>query len=419
MQGSKYYRNVSNCRLCDSSNTDLCFDFGEVPLGNNLVDSMDDSLNVDKYPLNVRRCNVCHHFQLGVAVDPEKLYATNYTYLSGVGKSFIKHFSEYALWSKEKCNLTKDSLVVDIGSNDGTCLSEFKKLGIKVCGVDPATAPSEIANNAGIDTFNCFFDKDAVVKIIEKYGKADFITSHNVLAHVDNLRQVFVDIYSLLNDDGYFCFEIGYFREVLKNNYFDTIYHEHLDYHHAKPLAQFLCNLGFDLIDLSVNKVQGGTLRLFLKKTGNGNISSEARNFLEEESKSVLYKDEIISEWQYKIKKNMMEFGNKIKDYAADGKTIAGYGAPTKATLLSEISELGSYDISFIMEDNILKVNKFMPGNGIPIVDTKELFEKKPDVIVIFAWNFSKDIIEKLKSKIDWPVSILIPLPKFYEEKWQ
>ena len=115
----------------------------------------------------------------------------------------------------------------------------------------------------------------------------------------------------------------------------------------------------------------------------------------------------------------MMEFGNKIKDYAADGKTIAGYGAPTKATLLSEISELGSYDISFIMEDNILKVNKFMPGNGIPIVDTKELFEKKPDVIVIFAWNFSKDIIEKLKSKIDWPVSILIPLPKFYEEKWQ
>ena len=419
MQKSKNYRIVNNCRLCDSSNMDLCFDFGEVPLGNNLVDSKSDSVDVEKYPLNVRRCNACYHFQLGVAVDPEKLYATNYTYLSGVGKSFIKHFSDYALWAKEKCNLSKDSLVVDIGSNDGTCLNEFKELGIKVCGVDPATAPSEIANNSGIDTLNCFFDKNAVSKIIENYGKADFITSHNVLAHVDNLRQVFKDIYSLLKDDGYFCFEIGYFRQVLKNNYFDTIYHEHLDYHHANPLAKFLCNIGFDLINLSVNEVQGGSLRLFLKKTGNGNISSEAGDFLEEESKSILYKDEIISEWQHEIKKNMMEFGNKIKEYASDGKTIAGYGAPTKATLLSEISELGSSDISFIMEDNKLKVNKFMPGNGIPIVDTKELYNKKPDVIVIFAWNFSKDIIEKLKSKINWPVSLLIPLPKFYEEKWK
>ena len=101
MQKSKNYRIVNNCRLCDSSNMDLCFDFGEVPLGNNLVDSKCDSVDVEKYPLNVRRCNACYHFQLGVAVDPEKLYATNYTYLSGVGKSFIKHFSDYALWAKE------------------------------------------------------------------------------------------------------------------------------------------------------------------------------------------------------------------------------------------------------------------------------------------------------------------------------
>mgnify|MGYP001480413050 CR=1 FL=1 len=417
MQEPENYRIIQNCRLCNSSDLNLCFDFGKVPLGNNLLESQSDSINVEKYPLYVNRCNACDHFQLGVAVDPKKLYATNYTYLSGVGKSFIKHFQEYAEWSEDKCNLSPDSLVVDIGSNDGTCLREFKNLGHRVCGVDPASAPSDIANASGIDTLNCFFDKEAVNKIIEKHGKADLITSHNVLAHVDNLSQVFLDIYSLLKDGGYFCFEIGYFKEVLKNNYFDTIYHEHLDYHHAKPLTKFLCGIGFDLIDLSINKVQGGSLRLFLKKTGEGRISAEAEKFLDSESNSILYQDKFIKEWRSKIKMNMMMFKNKIKEYVSNGKIVAGYGAPTKATLLTEISELDSSDISFIMEDNNLKVNKFMPGSGIPIVDTSELIIKKPEVIVIFAWNFSNEIIEKIKSKIDWQASVLVPLPEFNEEK--
>ncbi len=418
MNGSFGYRHIKKCRLCNSSNLNLCFDFGKVPLGNNLADTQSDSRNVEKYPLYVNRCSDCKHFQLGVAVEPEKLYATNYTYLSGVGDSFIKHFQEYALWSTEKCNLSQDSLIVDIGSNDGTCLNEFKKLGFEVCGVDPAKAPAELANESGINTLNCFFDKEAVARIIESNGKADFVTSHNVLAHVDDLISVFKDIYSLLKVGGYFCFEIGYFKEVLKNNFFDTIYHEHLDYHHAKPLASFLTSIGFDLIDLSINNVQGGSLRLFLQKTGEGKILEQPQKFLDEESNSILYQDHIISEWQTKIKENMLKFGNKIKEYSSNGLTVAGYGAPTKATLLSEISELGSLDISFIMEDNDLKVSKFMPGNGIPIINSSELVNRKPEVIVIFAWNFSEDIIKKLKSYVDWQVSVLVPLPEFYEEKW-
>ncbi len=417
-QELKNYRIIKNCRLCDSSEMDQCFDFGRLPLGNNLLEDKANALNVDKYPLCVNRCNSCGHFQLGVAVDPQKLYATNYTYLSGVGKSFIEHFRKYALWSTEKCNLSNNSLVVDIGSNDGTCLNEFKKLGFEVYGVDPASAAAKIANDSGIPTLNCFFDEHAVDKIIKSHGKADFITSHNVLAHVDDLRSVFKNIYTLLKNNGYFCFEIGYFKEVLKNNYFDTIYHEHLDYHHAKPLVKFLCGLGFDLIDLSVNEVQGGSLRLFFKKTDDRKITPKAQKFLDEEANSILYKNNDISLWQSKINSNMRKFGNKIKEYASSGKTVAGYGAPTKATLLIETSNLDSSDISFIMEDNNLKVNKYMPGNGIPIVDTSELINKKPEVIVIFAWNFHIEIIEKLKSIIDWPVSVLVPLPEFYEETW-
>ena len=418
MQKIKNYRPLSYCRLCNSPDLDLYFDFGKVPLGNNLAKSRQESDTAEKYPLNVKRCNTCNHFQLGAAVDPNKLYATNYTYLSGVGTSFVKHLNEYAKWVKTKCNLKKDALVIDVGSNDGTCLKEFRNLGYRVCGVDPAYLPAKIANESGIPTLNTFFDEKSILEIKNKYGKADFITSHNVLAHVDDLVSVFKNIYDILKLNGYFCFEIGYFKEVMKNNCFDTIYHEHLDYHHARPLAKFLISLGFDLIDLSTNNIQGGSLRLLLRKTGDGKIHNNAQIFLDNELNSILYQDKLISKWQKMITFNMHKFGKSVKKHVADGKKVAGYGVPTKATLLMALSNLNNQDISFMVEDNHLKVNKFMPGTSIPIYEVNELQIKKPDVIIIFAWNFCEDIIAKLKLQVDWPVTFLVPLPNFMEKSF-
>lgn len=415
MDNVDIYRYIENCRLCSSSNLEAFFDFGNVPLGNNLPESHIDALNADRYPLSVNRCDGCGHFQLTVAVDPEKLYATNYTYLSGVGKSFVLHLQDYVDWIQQRCQLPSGALVVDVGSNDGTCLKEFKKLGFRVCGVDPASLPAQLANEADIDTLNLFFDDIAVDKIISTKGKADFVTSHNALAHVDDLGTVFRNIHRLLKVGGYFCFEIGYFKEVLKTGCFDTIYHEHLDYHHAKPLTQFLCEMGFDLIDLTVNKIQGGSLRMFLQKTGAGKISKEAQQFLEEEAQSILYRNDIISEWPSAIKSNMTKFGTAVRTYVAGGSTVAGYGVPTKATLLMEMSGIGFSDVSFMVEDNLLKVNKFMPGTGVPILDVAELRLRKPDIIVIFAWNFYDDILAKLKVQVDWPATFLVPLPNFIE----
>ncbi|MDA7579201.1 class I SAM-dependent methyltransferase [Alphaproteobacteria bacterium] len=412
------YRLIGQCRLCDSSNLERYFNFGNVPLGNNLAPSLDDALIADRYPLSVNRCVACGHFQLTVAVSPRKLYATNYTYLSGIGKSFLLHFQEYAAWVQEYCNLQPDALVVDVGSNDGTCLKEFKKLGLKICGVDPASVPAKLANEAGIPTLNLFFDEAAVDEIITTHGKADFVTSHNVLAHVDDLGAVFRNIYRLLKNGGHFCFEIGYFRQVLKTGCFDTIYHEHLDYHHAKPLAQLLCGLGFDLLDLRENQIQGGSLRLFLQKTGDGVIYSGAKQFIDEEAQSILYQTDALLKWPSRIKENMIKFRETVKKYVAAGKIVAGYGAPTKATLLMDMSELGYSDISFIVEDNLLKVDRFMPGTGVPILDVAELQLRKPDIIVVFAWNFCDDIIFKLKAHVDWPIKFLVPLPDFLEENW-
>jgi SAM-dependent methyltransferase len=408
---SESVRAIAECRLCGAGDLRRYVDFGEVPLGNNLQLSAEEARKAESYLLDLNRCGGCGHFQLGHAVAPELLYATNYTYLSGIGASFVKHFAEYAEWVQAHSALPEGALVVDIGSNDGTCLRAFQDRGARVCGVDPASLAAGIANADGIETINAFFDADSAAEIVRRHGHADFVTSHNVLAHVDDLAEVFRNIHALLKDGGYFAFEIGYFREVLRTGCFDTIYHEHLDYHHAAPLARHLTALGFDLIDLSMNAIQGGSLRLLLRKTGMGEIRPQAAAFLAEEKQSVLYDAEFLSGWKDRIERQMGEFNAMLRDHADRGATIVAYGAPTKATLLMKLAGLDGEDVAFVIEDNRHKAGRFLPGTGVAIRPSSELAAVTPDVIVIFAWNFAEDIIAKLRGRFDHRVDVVVPLP--------
>ena len=167
-----------------------------------------------------------------------------------------------------------------MGSNDGTCLSFFKNKKFRVCGVDPAKLPSKISNKKGVLCINSFFNKKVVSKIIKEHGYPKLITSHNVLAHIENINITFKLIYKLLQSDGYLCFEVGYFVKVLKRNNFDTIYHEHLDYHTAKPLVKFLNNIGFSIEQLYINSIQGGSLRVLASKKTIVKNSVNVKKFL-------------------------------------------------------------------------------------------------------------------------------------------
>jgi SAM-dependent methyltransferase len=406
------YRQIAQCRLCDGDALGAIVDFGDVALGNNLLETAEEAREATGYPLVLMRCEACGHFQLGHAVDPKILYATNYTYLTGIGASFIKHLEDYAAWADAKGLLPKDALVVDVGSNDGTCLKMFKARGARVCGVDPAQMPARIANENGIDTFNMFFGAEAVAKIKAKHGAADYVTSHNVLAHVDDLAATFAAIYDLLKDGGVFCFEIGYFREVLRLGYFDTIYHEHLDYHHAAPLARHLSSLGFDIEEFTVNQSQGGSLRTLCRKTGQGRTSPAAQAFLDEERGTEVNDTAFLKGWRQSIERKMAAFAGLLRERATQGKVIAGYGAPTKATLLMKMAGLGAGDVRYVVEDNKLKAGRFLPVSAVPIRSTAVLSEETPDVVVFFAWNFADDIAKKLAGKFGRKVEAIVPLPE-------
>lgn len=410
MAGS--YRKIAACRLCDGIDLREYIDFGSVPLGNNLQMTAEAARAAASYPLNLVRCGACGHFQLGCAVDPKELYATNYTYLSGIGASFVRHFDTYADWVMKTCDLPPQAVIVDIGSNDGTCLKAFQERGYIVCGVDPASLAAGIANAYGVETINAFFDAGVVAQIKRKHGAVDFVTSHNVLAHVDDLGAVFRNIHDLLKNGGYFAFEVGYFREVLKGGHFDTIYHEHLDYHHAAPLVRHLTAIGFDIVDLSVNEIQGGTIRLLLRKTGQGEISECARAFLEDERHSILHDEAFLTNWRQRIENTMAAFHDLLRDRIDRGLAIVGYGAPTKATLLMKMAGIGEGDVAYVVEDNQHKSGRFLPGSGVPIKSSAELLNRPFDVLVVFAWNFSDDIIAKLRGKFAKPIEVVVPLPE-------
>ena len=399
------------CRLCNSKNIQKFIDFGSTPLGNNLKEKKEISHNVESYDLKVMRCNDCQHFQLSISILPELLYATNYTYLSGIGPSFVKHIKKYVTWVLDKTCLKTPGVIVDIGSNDGTCLKFFKQKGYFVCGVDPAQKPSEIANSNDIFTINNFFDNNIAQDILDQFGEVDVVTSQNVLAHIDNIISTFENIYKILKIGGYFVFEIGYFKNVIETKCFDTIYHEHLDYHHANPLVKVLTHFGFDIINISENNIQGGSLRILLQKTGLGIIKKQPKKFLDNEKKSILYDISKLNSWSSDIKKTMSHFKRLFFKYKSKEKICFGYGAPTKSTLLLKMSKLHEDEISFIVDDNKLKVGKFLPATSIPIKSSNAIEFDKEAVIIIFAWNFADDIIKILKKKYLVPITIIIPLP--------
>ncbi len=282
---------------------------------------------------------------------------------------------------------------------------------MRVLGVDPAKKPCQVAKQKGIKSINSFFNKKIAQKIVKKYGKVDFVTSHNTLAHVDDINNIFKNIYQILKKDGYFCFEIGYFNEVIKNNYFDTIYHEHLDYHHANPLTKFLTKIGFSVIDINIVNVQGGSLRILCKKDYNKKINQKVAKFLKKEKKTNLYNKFFINTWEKKIKNLMNNVRKKILEVSLK-ELVFGYGSPTKIILFLKLLNLPEKKLSYIFEDNPLKQNKFLPIYSKEILNTNYIKRLKPKFIIIFAWNFAKDIKKKI-NKIDKTIKLIVPLPKF------
>lgn len=402
----------TRCRMCDGENLAPVMSLTSTPPGNRLLEKKELDRPELRYPLELHFCNDCTHVQLGHVVDPRILYQKDYLYVSGTSAQFVRHLEDYAAAMVDRFRLAPGSLVADIGSNDGTCLRAFKKLGMNVIGVDPATEIARAASESGIETVGAFFSLDLARELRAEHGPADFVTSHNALAHIDQLDDVIRGVAHWLADDGVFTLEVGYFLDVFSKLHFDTIYHEHLDYHTVAPFESLFARTGMELISAERISPQGGSIRVMAQKTG-GPLENDASisRLSAEEKKLGLDKPETIAAYGERIRELGEKLRALLKSLKADGKSIVAYGAPTKAVTLLSHFGIGSDMLDFVVEDNPMKHGRFMPVSHVPVLPVSELYSRKPDYAVILAWNFAEPIMTMHQRFVDEGGRFILPMP--------
>jgi SAM-dependent methyltransferase len=385
----------ARCRMCDGSDLRKTMVLTPTPPGNNFLRKGELSLPEPRYPLDVYFCASCHHVQLGHVVDPRILYQRDYSYVSGTSASFVAHLRAYALEMVRWLPLPPEALVADIGSNDGTCLRAFRELGIsRVLGIDPATQIAKRATEGGIETIGDFFCHDLAVRLRRERGPAALVTSHNACAHIDALDDVVRGVRHWLADDGVLALEVGYFLDVCENIWFDTIYHEHLDYHTVGPFTKLFERTGMEAIAVRRVSPQGGSIRVIAQKAGGPRRpDGSVERLMELETERGLNDPATLVDFARRIDAVGADLRSLVGSLKARGKSLAGFGAATKATTLLSHFGLGREHLDFIVDDNPLKQGLYAPASHIPVVAADEIYRRRPDYLLILAWNFAEAIM--------------------------
>lgn len=401
----------NNCRLCGGYDLEVVLELAPTPLADSYLSAEQLGKVQSTYPLDLFLCHNCGFSQLLDVVHPQVIYY-DYIYETKSSLGLVEHFQGYANEVLNDIRPANGSLVVDIGSNDGTLLKFFQSGGMRVLGIDPAHEIASRATESGIETWPMFFTSELVRKIKNERGAATIITSNNLFANVDDLASMTEGIRELLAQDGVFVFESFYLADLMQNMVFDFIYHEHLSYFSVKPLDAFFRRYGMELIDAKRIPTKGGSLRYTVQLVdGPRNMSPSIAKLIDFESNLGLDRIETYQTFTKRINKVKNELLTLLSDLKAQGKTIIGYGASATSTTL--IYHFGLRDmLSFIADDNPQRHNLFSPGHHIPVLSPQVIYEQKPDYILILAWRYYEPIVKKHPAYLEQGGHFIVPLPR-------
>lgn len=402
-------KQILNCRACHSKNITTFLELGPTPIPNGFIAKEDLSKPEKFYPLDVCFCSDCGMVQLSHVVDPQVMFG-NYVYVPSTSTTMMKHFDELAKEAAKRVNLGSKDLVVDIGSNDGTLLKAFNKLGAKILGIDPATNLATLANEQGIPTVNKLFTNKLAKLLREKHGPAKIISATNVVAHVDDLDDFFEGVNTLLDDKGQFVMEFPYLVNLIKGREFDTIYQEHLSYLSLNPLVGLLRQHGLNLVSPKLSKVHGGSMRVYAVK-GKEIKDKNVQRFIHKEKQEGLLEAETYLNFQRAVAKVRGDLNEQLYRLRNLDMVVAGYGASAKGNILLNYCRIGRETLPFIVDSIPHKQGKFTPGTHIPILPEDELLIRQPDVALLLAWNFADEIVNKQTEYIKKGGRFVRPIP--------
>jgi hypothetical protein len=392
-------------------------DLGIQPIANALLDSADQVATEEKFPLQTTFCSDCSLLQVTETIPGDVLYRQNYPYYSSFIPVVLKHAEEHANLLIDSCKLmdnVKDKLVVEVASNDGYLLQYFSKKGIPVLGIDPAVGPTEHANKIGVDTMCDYFSDELAKKLVKQGKSADVLLANNVIAHVDGINDIFAGFSTLLKPNGVGEVEIQYLADLVTTCAFDTIYHEHVFYHSITGLTPLLKRHGLHIYDALRMNIHGGSIRVTFSKQ----VLPKTKRLLEieaEEASLGIGTLGFYTDFAGRVKNVKEQLVKLVKDLVSQGKSVAAYGAAAKGATLLNYVDLNHEYIKYVVDRNIHKVGKLMPGVGIPIRPVTDISDAatRPDYVLLLAWNFGADIMGvQHRDYLDSSGKFILPVPE-------
>ena len=396
------FRTLTNCRLCSGEFFQKTLRLKSTPPANELYKSKNEARAAEKFPLEVVMCQKCRHVQLKQIVSPKRLF-DDYVYKSGTSRFFNDHFDKLA--STLVAEFKVDNYVLEVGSNDGILLASLAKRGIKNIGIEPSSFLAKECVNNNLNVYNSYLDSKVVAEIIQSHGHASIVLGNNVFAHIDDMRTAFKNVFDLLGNSGVFIFEVAHFKYILMDGLFDTIYHEHMSYHTAIALEKFALETGFKLFRIEEIPSHGGSLRFYLSKDKDQLIDQSVEKIINEEVNLGLNEVEVLSLIEEKINNTKLATDIMLKEIGVTpNEVFVGYGAPAKVVTFLAQMDMEDMDLIGVIEDNIDKQSKYLPGSGFAINSLEEIQisivkngSKELCInFLIFPWNLKSEIIEKL-----------------------
>ncbi len=398
------------CEICSSSNSYEVLDLGHQPPSDAFLS--EEKLNESEtfYPLKVFFCEDCKLVQLSYAVDPKILFTDQYVYTSTSNKPLLVHMKSLAERFVKEFTLTEKDLVIDIASNDGALLQEFKKQNMRILGVDPASV-ADIAMANGISTIKDFFNENLAQSILREHGKAKLITGLSLIPHAKELASIIEGVKLLLDDKGVFLAECHYIVDMIEKLQYDAIYHEHLRYYSVEALVNLFNRFGMDVFHAERIPTHGGSIRIIACKKGAYPISDSVKSLLEQEKQMNLNSHENFDNFRKRVNDNRKKLTMILHDAKSKGHRIVGIGAPAKGTTLLNFCKIDSSMLDYLAETSELKIGKYSPGMHIKILPESKLFEDNPEYALLLPWNIKDDIIPKLRAK-GYSGKIIVPNPE-------
>lgn len=405
-------RRVTRCRMCDSERLFRFLDLGFAPPSDSLLTAADLLEPEPNYPLQVQQCEDCGLTQTAYAVNPALMYGEKYLYESSITKTGRAHFEEMAASIVQKLAIPAGSLAIDIGSNVGVLLDGFKKVGLKVLGIEPAPRINRLANERGIETWQEFMRPEVARRIVAEKGRARIITATNVFAHIDDKKGLADSIKLLLDDHGAFVIEVPHLPELIEHLEYDTVYHEHLEYMSVKPLTIFFRRHGLEVFDVEWYAIHGNSIRVFIGRAGDHPVSPHVARMLETEETKGLYRRDVLLRFAADVESSSRELRELLFGLRQQGKRIVGISAPAKGNTILNYCRFGPETIAYMAEKSLIKRGCYTPGMHIPIVGEERLVIDKPDYGIIFAWNFAAEIMANNQAFAAQGGKFIIPIPR-------